>query len=253
MKDAIAKALQEFDTIALTEMYGAELMDRTDTKYVLNSSSIPVFLEHIKADYNVLEMNGVLIQSYESLYYDTPDFKMYQDHHSGKTPRYKIRARTYVESDLHFLEIKFRRNTNRTIKSRIGIRQIDPEISKEQNDFLFMKSAYHNSDLEAKLWSNCSRVTLVNKKGSERLTLDFDIEFRGNNKKITLPKLAIVEIKQLSYFHGAGAEALLKMRIRNSQISKYCLGVGYLYEEMKRNNFKSGILQINKIQNENHL
>jgi hypothetical protein len=251
MRNTIAGTLQEFDTIALTALDRAELMDRTETKFVMNSSQLPPFIERLKTDYAVLEVNGDRVQSYESLYYDTPGFRLYHDHHRGMMGRFKIRFRNYVESRISYLEIKFKNNKDRTIKDRMLIPRTEPTIGVLEEDFLFEKSSFRPPDLEPKLWANCSRITLVSKLAAERITIDFALRFKNNEKDVSLPHLSIVEIKQSNYFLSPGIRALRLLKVRSGSISKYCYGVTLLYHDLKKNNFKPALLQINKINHEN--
>jgi len=95
------------------------LMDRIDSKYIFNIHELPGFLEKLRPYYAVLDINEQEIFSYESLYFDTPNFDLYRFHHRGKLNRFKFRIRKYVESNLLFFEVKFKNNKGRTYKSRI--------------------------------------------------------------------------------------------------------------------------------------
>ncbi len=119
MHTELAAVLKTFTPITLAEMEGVELMDRTDTKYIFNISQLPGVLENLSQYYKLLNVNGVNENKYKTLYFDTPDFQLYMDHHNGRTNRYKVRYRQYVDSGLVFFEIKNKNNKERTIKSRI--------------------------------------------------------------------------------------------------------------------------------------
>jgi len=116
----IKDILANFDPIMLEEMDSVKLMDRTDTKFVFSFDQLPGILEAIRPYYRALEISGTRVSKYETLYYDTDDFNLYQRHHCGKMNRYKIRSRKYVESDLHFFEVKYKNNKGRTINNRIN-------------------------------------------------------------------------------------------------------------------------------------
>ena len=81
-------------------------MNRTDIKFVFAESELPFFLEQLKTDYRVLDVEGFRMSRYESLYFDTENFDLFHHHQRGKANRHKIRYRRYVESDLNFFEIK---------------------------------------------------------------------------------------------------------------------------------------------------
>ena len=73
------QSLAAFDPISLDESASARLMKRTDTKYVFPSHSLPAILDHLQPVYRVLEVDGVRLQHYQTLYFDTPHFQIYHD------------------------------------------------------------------------------------------------------------------------------------------------------------------------------
>ena len=85
--------LQNFSPITLAEMDGVKLMNRTDTKFVFKRAQLSDFLNLLKEQYRVLSVNGNLISSYKTLYFDTADFDFFRDHHNGKGNRFKVRIR----------------------------------------------------------------------------------------------------------------------------------------------------------------
>lgn len=227
-------------------------MERTESKFMLNVTRIPEFLLLLQADYRVLDLDTIRIQRYESLYFDTKDFQLYMAHHSGRASRIKIRARKYVESQTSFLEVKTRSNRGRTLKERISITEVRTIIPADQGVFLKSKTLFRPSELESKLWSDCSRITLIHKDRPERITIDFEIRFRQSDQTVQLPHLAIIEIKQIRASTSLATRVLRQMGIRQISLSKYCLGVVKLYSGVRKNNFKPLILQLNKIKNESH-
>src|SRR4051812_18873006 len=100
-------------------MDNVKLMNRTDTKFLFTTDQFETVLNEVAPYYKVLEVNGKRLNHYKTLYYDTSDLALYNKHHNGKLNRYKIRHRTYVESDTGFLEVKFKNNKGRTIKNRV--------------------------------------------------------------------------------------------------------------------------------------
>src|SRR5437868_6547196 len=108
--EEIKNILSQYQPVSLQEMDNVKLMDRTDLKFVFSHRDLPDILIEVMPHYRSLEASGVRISRYETLYYDTVNFELYNRHHSGKMNRYKIRSRKYVESDLHFFEIKYKNN-----------------------------------------------------------------------------------------------------------------------------------------------
>ena len=223
------------------------LMNRTDTKYVFPESQLPFFLEQLKDDYQVLDVNGVRLSRYESLYFDTENFDLFRTHHRGKTNRHKVRFRKYADSDLNFFEIKFKTNKGRTVKNRIKQEQIEDKIQNKAEEFLHKKTPLQSSELRAQFWANYSRITLVNKTLPERVTLDLNLHYKKNDALYRFDDLVIAEVKQENLTSSTFWRLMKKHHVRQGSISKYCLGVIRLNNSIKHNNFKINLRNINKI------
>ncbi|MFN4233781.1 MAG: polyphosphate polymerase domain-containing protein [Bacteroidia bacterium] len=225
-------------------MDNVKLLNRTDKKYMLPINKLEIFLEQIKDAYRVLEINGIRINSYCSFYYDTPDFDLYKAHHNKKLNRLKIRFRSYIQSKIHFLEIKLKTNKGRTIKKRIDVST--PNIFSETEENFIRQ--YYNFDkpLINTINIEYQRITLVNKELTERITIDINLLLKTDKESKILSNIAIVEIKQDDYKKLSQAELVLKnMRIKEGFMSKYCLGMALL-KPVKQNLFKSKIRNIIK-------
>src|ERR1700741_1574991 len=155
--------LQQFQPIDLTEMESVKLMNRTDTKFLFTQAQFEIVMKEIEGHYRVLEVSGKRLNRYKTLYYDTSGMDLYNEHHNGKLNRYKVRHRTYVESDIGFLEVKFKNNKGRTIKDRIKKAEVPMSWEGDAEVFLQSKLPFNPSELVPVLWINYSRLTLVNK------------------------------------------------------------------------------------------
>lgn len=240
--------LNEFPSISLSEMDNVKLMNRTDTKFVFPAVQLNEILSELKRDYTILEINGSRISAYESLYFDTPSFDLYLNHHRGKLNRYKVRYRKYVESNLHYFEVKFKSNKGRTIKNRIKETAVNYAIQNEAEQFLAKKSNLKAHELEAKFWVNYSRITLVNKNYPERVTLDLNLTFKNETTNKTYSSIVIAEVKQDKLSNTLFMKLMKQKHIRTGSISKYCFGVINLFNTLKHNNFKPFLNNLNKIQ-----
>lgn len=242
----LTSLLAQFEPITLAEMDSVQLMNRVDVKYTFREEKLPVFLEQLKAHYRILEVNGCRSSRYESLYFDTPGFHLYHQHHSGRLNRYKIRVRKYVESNLHFFEIKFKNNKGRTLKNRIKQQQVIETIEGHADEFLAKHTNLKGEKLEPKLWVNYSRITLVHKTIAERVTIDVDLTFKTHNVTRSIPNLVIAEVKQDKASTSAFVRMMRDNFIREGSISKYCFGVASMFRE-RMNNFKAQLHIYKKI------
>jgi hypothetical protein len=103
--------------------------------------------------------------------------------------------------------------------------------------------------LEAKLWVNYSRITLVNKHSPERVTIDINLNFKNGDQDKTIDNLVIAEVKQDKAHISAFIKLMKKYHIRQGSISKYCYGVISLFGSIKHNNFKPNLILLKKILN----
>jgi len=237
-----------FDPISLKEMDGVALLNRTDTKYVMRTSQLQQALAQLTTRYRVLTIANQRLNHYQTVYFDTPDLALYTRHHDGAKNRYKVRSREYVDSHLSFLEVKFKTNKNRTIKSRMQTPDVVTEFDAGTASFVHDHCPNDPALLGPKLWNQFIRITLVSKQSVERLTLDINLEFQREEARVGLPGIAIAEVKQEGFDRQSDfIQQMRGMSVRPSGFSKYCMGVASLYDEVKKNNFKPQMLQVGKL------
>ena len=234
-----------FQSISLDKMDKVKLMNRRDTKYWFHKDQIGEILNSVASDYNILAIDGKRKLPYTTNYFDTEESKMYLAHHNGKLNRYKIRRRKYKQSEISFLELKFKTNKGQTKKKRIPTNFENQEFSSKEKLFISENTPFGAPELQLSLANDFDRLTLVNKNFNERCTLDFSLKFSINGRVKTLDDLVIVEIKtEGKPIDSPLAKALFKRRIRSSGFSKYCVGKALVDENIKHNAFKAklGIL-----------
>ncbi len=242
----ISDSFLRLDSVSLDDMSDVSLLKRTDTKYIFNKSLIPQILDDVRTDYSILEIKERRLMNYRTLYFDTPDMKFYYDHHRGRMVRTKIRIRKYVDSNLHFFEIKMK-NYKGTVKSRLPISDFEYPLPILYSEFA--KNITNRSyELEPTLWNKFQRMTLVNFKDKERVTIDLNISFAMKGKEKHAENLAIIELKQERFNRSSRiARALERHNIHSSGFSKYCIGMTQVDSSLKANAFKPKLLSLSKI------
>lgn len=205
---------------------GRELLRRTDTKFALPTPLVPQLLRTLQPDYRVLEAAGNRLARYETLYYDTPDSRCFNDHRRGRSPRHKIRVRHYLDRRLTFLEIKCGGKWRKTHKFRKQRTFRDSELSATDLDFIRTHTGLDVSRLEPQLWTNFSRLTLLAEHEAERVTMDTALAFVGAAGETQVGSCALVEVKQPRLTQQSTVmRALRRLRIRPLSVSKFCVGV----------------------------
>jgi hypothetical protein len=243
----ITHKIDQFSSISLQALNEYALMSRTDTKFVLHEEQLLSLLDAVKDSYDILEIDNNRMASYSSLYFDTPSKKFYHDHHNGRAHRLKIRMRKYLESDLCFLEVKQKDGRGNTNKSRVQIEDFETSLSPESKRFI-KETVNQDYDLSTSIWNGFNRITLANRFEKERVTIDLNLKFRINESTKSFENLAIIEVKQEGLNRQSTiVKALRANRLLPFSISKYCIGMISLYDDLKYNRFKSKLLKINKI------
>lgn len=252
MKEILTTILHHFHGISLEELSRAPLMNRTDEKFAFHLSQLPAILEEMMPYYDVLNIDGKVVFSYTSQYFDNPEYRFFNDHHRAIPNRFKVRIRTYLDTNASFLEVK-EKIKGRTDKKRISINGFRDHFHGEEKDFLNTRLR-ESIDLKPVMVNSYRRITLVNKTSEERLTIDFDIINGTLNAPAShnqsLAAIVIAELKQPKTDRNSPFYQLMKkMMIRPFRISKFCFGMMDLYGQgdIKSNHFKSKRLFIQKL------
>lgn len=239
--------LDEFKPVTLEEALGVKLMNRIDRKFWFPASKLAYLLEQLIPMYDVLEVGGKRLVGYQTIYFDTTGNQMYLHHHNGFRDRYKVRRRKYETSENGFFEIKRKTNKQRTIKKRIEIPFHIGALTETESQFLRKYTPYENLNPQPALLNRFSRISLINKRKSERCTIDIQIKINNNKEEVSLEDLAIIELKRENLLNASPMVALLKeLHINQKGLSKYCTGRALLEPLLKSNRFKPCLLHLEK-------
>ena len=240
--------LGRFDSISLDEMSGIRLMNRIDTKFVTTMPVLLRLLDMALDEYMAQEIEGERNMCYSTTYFDTTDYDMFYMHQHGHAGRQKMRFRTYVSSNLQFMEVKTKNNHGRTKKKRMKVTNMDLN-DQEKLDFLAQHLGYPADRLMPAIHNSFDRITLVNKARTERLTIDTNLQFHNlvTDRERQMSPLVIVELKRDGLCYSPILEMLRVLRVFPHGFSKYCMGSALTNDRLKVNRFKPKLIDIRKI------
>lgn len=256
MNTSPERNLRSFAPISLEEMGGIKLMNRVDKKYLTDRERLIEILKDASAQgYRVFENYGERLHGYDSVYFDTPELRMFTEHRRGKNVRQKVRTRVYKESGLCFLEVKRKNNHGRTKKKRIEApADCFEDFRSNEKLGLWLKghSDYMVDSIEPSLETSFNRITLVNKGLSERLTIDCDVRFRNlrTGGSYELGDAVIIELKQDGRLRSEMQDILLRHRVKPIRVSKYCIGIVSTAPSVHPGRFKTKLRLIEKIKHD---
>lgn len=224
---SIAEVAASFSPISLDEMQSVRLMNRTDTKFVISLRQLAELLLFARDFYRVQETLGERLIEYNTVYFDTADWRMLRMHVTGRKTRYKVRARCYVGSKLTFVEVKRKDNHGRTRKKRIRVDAMPAGILQpEAAEFISSHSPIPAYQLTPAIANNFRRITLVNNEMTERLTIDLGLRLFNlrSGSEVSLANTVIVEVKRDGRAESRVVSWLRGKGVRKCGFSKYCYG-----------------------------
>jgi hypothetical protein len=227
-------------TIALDEVLAtAELQTRTDRKYVVPLGVVATMLDQMGDRWSVLQIDGLRLFRYESVYFDTPTLTAYHQHAHGRRRRVKIRTRAYLDSGECLLEFKSVGGRGETVKERYPYllasrHELDAParaLAEER-----VGRSISTAALERVLTTAYQRVTLVDPVRGARVTCDVGLCFddRTGQHHDPLTRLAVVESKTTSADSPVD-HVLRRLGHRPLSLSKYCVGMAVLDPRLPAN------------------
>ena len=244
--------ISRFEPISLEEMSAVKLMNRIDTKFVTTMPQLLRLFEMAQSEYSIQEIDGQRNMAYDTTYFDTRCYDMFSEHQHGHVNRQKIRFRTYVSSNLQFMEVKTKNNHGRTKKKRIEVSDMDLGDAVKR-DFLGQHLRYDVDTLMPALNNHFNRVTLVNHAKTERLTIDTGLVFHNlvTGQDRDMGPLVIIELKRDGLCYSPVLAMLKQLRIHPHGFSKYCMGSALSNDTLQVNLFKTKLIDIEKILRKN--
>ena len=248
--DTIQDILASYRSLTLEKADAVKLMRRMDTKYIIPVDDAIRLLHDLRQDYHVLEIASQRTGIYTSVYYDTDDRQMFYSHVTGRFPRYKVRERNYSQNGLKFFEVKQKSNKGRTSKRRIPI----SKNSSEAKNWLPQQAPFHADELTPVLTNSFERITLINNEKTERVTLDFKLQFCTPSGTVTpvYDRIAIIELKQNKTADSPIRKYLRSKGIRPKSVSKFCMGMLLTGSETGYKRYKPQYSRFIKTQYEQH-
>ena len=232
--------------IGLSELGDAELLNRLDQKFIIQSSWAPALLESAMGEYCALEVNGRRTFQYGNKFFDTPDFSAFDAHVRGRNIRWKSRIRHYGPDGDAFLEVKSKDVHGWTDKERRVRTTDDWDATRDTSELAFLEEHFpYEGKLTSPLRCSFDRMTLVGTNRIERITIDSNIRFFNHERSAQMTGLSILEAKQLKIQRNTPVlEALRRFRYsspplgRDTRFSKYVVGMSLTHPDLNQRTYK---------------
>ena len=245
----------------------ATLQTRKDRKYVLSPDLLVAVLGRLAEPVQVLETDAQRWFSYRSDYFDTPTFASYRSSAYRRPTRFKVRARTYLDTGTVMIEVKTKSRRGLTVKHRTHFHGSGESLLKHVRRFAadVNESASAADALQPSFVTTYHRATLLLPQSSVRVTIDAhylgvagclgvggslsvdrrlgvggsdgvggNLEFAHQPASTHLGGEIIVETKSAGR-PSAVDRALWQARCRPTRISKYTTGLAALRPDLPSN------------------
>lgn len=251
--DHALEALSLLDTVDLAGLNAeAELQTRVDRKYLVPLSDLAGVIDALPAGTRVLDLGGERSLRYASQYFDTPRLDSYFGAVHGRRRRFKVRARSYLDSGGAFLEVKTRGARSATVKERVPVSldatadALDDDAVSYATELLtdagIPGAAGLATALVPVLVTRYRRTTLLlpasDDSGPSRGTIDTELLWLTGTgeggRMLRLPNRVIVETKS-GQRAGALDRELWRRGHRPATVSKYGTGMAALHPSLPSN------------------
>jgi len=237
---SLARGLEHRGGVALGQVLSvAQLYTRFDLKYLVPVEALPTLIDRLPRQLAALDIDGLRIFRYESVYFDTDDFALYRHHVQDRRKRYKARTRSYCDSADTMLDVKLKGPRGQTVKQRLPYdfeRRYELTVSGRGFLDMVIADAYGTTGppLRTSLTTGYRRATLVDLEHQTRLTIDVNLSWSDEQSNHRANHLALIESK--SPCGRRPVDALLgSIAVRPVRMSKYCVGVALLHPDLAAN------------------
>lgn len=244
--------LESFRAISLEELNAkAAMFERLDNKYVVREAVLGRAMPELGRHFDILDMNGKRVFTYETCYFDDEKHSNYFDHHRRRRQRFKVRTRIYTDAGLCFVEVKLKDKRGITVKKRM---RYAPEKHGvlDGTALAHVHAAYRElygreftGELGPSISMRYQRMTLVARCGGERMTIDRGLVFSGASGSHAIDDdVFIIETKSANA-NGIADKILRSLHQHPTRhCSKYCVGMALLQEVHKHNTFLPAIRKL---------
>ncbi len=244
MKNQIDTHIGDFSSIGLDELNTkAEMLARIDNKYIMPGDKLQQAIESFGDLFDVLDIEGKRAFSYSTVYFDDEERRGYYDHHQRKRKRCKARIRTYVDADLHFLEVKLNDRRSTTLKKRLRIDKPLTYLDATCLDFIDAcnREVYDEpfrKTIRGVIHIQYQRYTLVAKQGGERMTIDCRMSFTGDKSNCAPPEDCFIVETKSERGNGIADKIFRGLHVQpTKRVSKYCIALAATGQVLRHNGF----------------
>ena len=234
----------QLETISLNELNAAAaLQTRTDRKYILTAQQAREVLPLLAKQARVLSIEGRRASDYTSVYFDTPDLASFHLAAHPRRRRFKIRTRSYMDTEQCYLEVKTEGAREQTVKERIehpfaarsALGKDSLEYIHETLEHELGSCPIAPAELTPVIDSSYSRTTLYLPQSNSRVTVDNNLIWTDPQSGFRLECNEIIVETKSALNAGPADKLLWSHQIRPSRISKFATGMSLIHQHLPAN------------------
>lgn len=232
------------ETISLEELNAAAaLQTRTDRKYILTQEQAAEVLPILGQQALVLSIDERRASDYTSVYFDTPDLASFYLAAHPRRRRFKVRTRSYMDTEQCYLEVKTEGAREQTVKERIEHPFMSRDaLSGESLDYIqeTLDHELGSCPIDPQLLtpvidSSYTRTTLYLPQTNSRVTVDTNLVWTDPKSGTRLECNEIIVETKSAMNAGPADKLLWSHQVRPSRISKFATGMSLLDQHLPAN------------------
>ncbi len=185
-------------TIELADLNAAaSLQTRVDRKYLVRPDLVGSLVSDFAGSASALMVANTRVFDYESVYFDSAEFRLYRAAATGRRRRFKVRTRSQANND-PMLEVKAKDGRGRTVKFRAPhLAAAMTELGPAAGGFVDEVVGTNNTtaDLHPVLTTRYERSTLFHADSKSRMTIDQNVRCTATDNATATFRAIVVETK----------------------------------------------------------
>ena len=241
----------EIGTISSKEIVKKDFNSNKSQKLILNKRYFNNMLYKFSDEFALVKSNEDYMQQFSMLYFDTPQLKMYFEHHNRSASRYQVYRKYKYNNEKSQLIVKSSDNKNNRNKKKFRTSDFEARIPLKYFDYIDKNTNHPAFQLKPVLNCDFNRYVFTNKSNDLLITIDADLSFWNDYKTNYLPDLAVATIKTKNYSPQREIANALKLAPGfPSGLNKFSIGMALTNPDLKQNMLKQKIYNLKRISND---
>lgn len=242
----------EIRRVNAIEVTKKEFKNIEGQKLIMSIANLSKLLFNFKNDCLLVSSNEDYMQQISMLYFDTPELKMYFEHHNRVAHKFRVYRKYKYNTGKSQLIIKHTDNKHISHQTKRKTKYFNERIPLKYFDYINKKISHPAFQLKPVLNCEFNRYTFANLSKSWLISVDTELVFWNDKRTSYLSDLAVLTIKTKDSGPNKEITNALKIApVLPYGLNKFSIGVALTNPNLKQNMLKQKIHHLKRISNDN--